>query len=295
MVLVVNLLLRVGFRVLSRPSGAAAGAPGPVFLSKVAYDRLTTSEESDADLSNALSTSMGYTVTVATYSGSFELRKVQCAFTQVDSAAPSDDLRIFTLHLIKLSGGAPSADWLAADFTNLAAAIDAWWLAVKVSYPGGTTFKSIKAYKAGPNVVAPQPPVYSADRAAIGTSGGAPMPPQVALTVTEKAGFKLNWGRFYMPAPSINNTTAYGRPTSASLTTFADATDTMYESLKTNNIPVVVYRAALPIRDKRNGVELAARAASAVTVDEIQIDDVYDVIRSRRWKYPTLRVQRLIA
>jgi hypothetical protein len=68
----------------------------------------------------------------------------------------------------------------------------------------------------------------------------------------------------------------------------------MYQAFKTANVPAVVYRPDLPVREKKNGVELPARDASAWTVDKIQVDDVFDVIRSRRWKNPTLRLQREI-
>jgi hypothetical protein len=37
---------------------------------------------------------------------------------------------------------------------------------------------------------------------------------------------------------------------------------------------------------------LPARSATAWTVEKVQVDDVYDVVRRRRFKYPTLRVQR---
>jgi hypothetical protein len=296
----VNLLLRVGFRVLSRPSGAAAGAPGPLALSKIAYDRLTTSEESDASLASALSADLGYSVDVATYTGAFELRKLQLSFSRTSTDPLGDDVAVCTFHLAKLASGAVTDSWLAADFASVASAVDAFWASMKVWYPTNVTLKSIKMYKAGPSVAPPQTPVYSADRAVTGTSGAAMLPPQVAITVTEVAGSKPYWGRFYMPAWGYGSfsgqvtLTASGRPHTTAITALADAADTMYESLQTASLPVVVYRQSLPVRTRKDGVELAARSASAWTVDTLQVDDVYDVMRSRRWDRPTLRLQRTV-
>lgn len=85
---------------------------------------------------------------------------------------------------------------------------------------------------------------------------------------------------------------SYSRIDTPEMTTIADATDVLYTTLKTAALEPVVYRAALPERETRAGATLPARAATAWTVEKIQIDDVFDVIRRRRYKYPTLRVQR---
>jgi hypothetical protein len=65
----------------------------------------------------------------------------------------------------------------------------------------------------------------------------------------------------------------------------ADNADTMYESFVTNNTPAVVYSAATATRP----------TARALGVGMVQVDDLFDVIRSRRWNEPLLRLQRAIA
>lgn len=273
-------------------SGAGAGAslslPGAWL-----HERLTAGD-SDAEVSAALSERIGYAASVATYNEPFELRRMQVSFSQQDALVASDDVRVLTIDLVKLSAGAPTNAWVAQDFTNAKARFATFWTALKPYFASTTVHKSIKFYKLGPDVLPPQPPVNAQDYAVAGTSAWPSLPPQVALTVTEKAGSKPFWGRFYLPAPSVSDAVVnvYGRPPSALLTIIGDAADVMYEGFKTDGIPAVVYRRPLPIRQKKDGTELPARDGSAWTVEQLQVDDVFDVIRSRRWKIPTLRLQR---
>jgi hypothetical protein len=259
------------------------------------WHRLLDPLESDEDLSVALTESRGTLSEVATYSAPFELRKLHLIFSVADSAVASEDARVCTFHLAKVSGGSIVDTWDGADFTALVGAIDTFWPAVKPKYPDETKLDRIKVYKAGPDISPPQIPVYDAERDVAGTAANGPLPPQVAVSVTEMAGSKLNWGRFYLPNPSRDALSPYGRIDSTWAGAVADAVDTMYEAWKTAGLHPVVYRAALPAREKKNGVELPARAATAWDVETIQIDDVFDIIRSRRFKYPTLRTQRAIA
>jgi len=79
------------------------------------------------------------------------------------------------------------------------------------------------------------------------------------------------------------------------MTAVADATDTLYEGCRGVSLPIVVYRKHLEAgREHSGATELPDRPANAQTVDQIQVDDVFDVIRSRRWENPTLRIQRTV-
>jgi hypothetical protein len=264
--------------------------------------RLTDPSESDADLAEALSKQNGYPVLVTTISGDFETRRLQMEFSVTGASLLDEDIRVITFHAIKLSGGAPINTWDSADFQAMTVAIDTWWNAVKVWYHQNFVWTRLAFYRAGPNVVPPQTHVFESLQNSGGLSLGQTLPPQVAVSVTERAGQKKNWGRFYMPAPAVTSSTGVqamtdsGRPNTAMLTAFADATDALYESQLTANRPFVVYRPLLeagrPTKDRPQGSELPERPANAQTVDTIQVDDVFDVIRSRRWDNPTLRLQR---
>jgi hypothetical protein len=258
-------------------------------------DRLFDPDEDDLELADAMSASSGSLFSVATYSAPFELRKVQLIWSQKDAAVASEDSRVTTFHLAKVSGGAVSSDWVAGDFTTLQTAFGSFWDTLKGSLPEELVYDRLKVYKAGPAVAPPQPPVFDADVNVPGANTPAtPLPPQVAVSVTEIAGSKRYWGRFYLPAPGHDGVSPYGRLTAGLQSAWADAVDTLYTTLKTAGLEPVVYRQALPERETKAGATLPARAASAWTVEKIQVDDVYDVIRRRRFKYPLTRVQREI-
>jgi hypothetical protein len=285
------LALGTGYRVL-KAEQAATGQPSVGDLAEWFIDRLRADDATDEELAVLLGEHAGRLVEVATYNEPFELRKVQMIFSQADALVAADDSRVMTFHLAKISGGSVSDAWVAGDFTALDAAFTAWWTAIKVGWSDTTAWDRIKVYKAGPAIVPPQPPVYDADKNVVGGSAGAPMPPQVAISVTEIAGSKRHWGRFYLPAPLASEISPYGRVRSTMQTLVADSTDTLYTDLRTANLHPVVYRMPLPERETKAGSTLPARAASAWSVEKVQVDDVYDVIRRRRYKYPTLRVQR---
>lgn len=288
-----------GARLVTWAERASTGQPGANSIPKWLFDRLQDEDASDEELSTAVSEWSGTVSAVATYADPFELRRFHVIFDRASGNVEGDDIAMFTFDCLKLSGGAPSSDWLAADYTAVDGAVAALWASLKVNYNASISLSRLKGYKAGPAINPPQVAVYDNDMVNVaGTAGAMMLPPQTALSVTERAGSKLHWGRLYLPSFSYRNAsntellTANGRPTSAFCSAVADAFDTMYEALRTANLPVVVYRPPLPERETKGGATLPARTASAWTVDTLAVDDVADVIRSRRWKNPTVRVLR---
>lgn len=276
----------------------ASGQPGGGQLAKWLWDRLHDNSESDAALSTATSDAIGYAADVATYTGSFEVRKVQVVVGFAPASQPVEDDRTFSIHLIKLASGSPTPDWVAADFTAAENALDAFWTSLKTQISVSYFLKQYRWYKAGPAIVPPQEPVRVGDRnvpGAIAVATGTPLPPQVACSVTEKTASRKAWGRFYIPGLThFFYSTASGRAATTNLSDMADRCDVMYEAFRTAGIPAVVYSAAKPERPKKPSGTLPAIGARALTVDQIQVDDIPDVIRSRRHSTPTLRVQRAI-
>lgn len=288
-----------------------ASGPGANTISTVAdraWHLLTDGAQLDADLSAMLSEQAATPVQVTTYNAPFEVRRVQMSWDMDGGGLAKEDVRVCTWHLMKLTAGVPDAAWVAGDFTTAKTAFETWWAAVKLWFPDNLQLTSLKFYKEGPAIVPPQPPVFSQTYALIGTSVAVCLPPQVSMSVTEKAGDKLHWGRFFTPAPAITKTgpvnalSSFGRWGPEIIADIGGATETMYESLNASNLQVVVYRAPLPVRqtaaDKRAGVvpgSLPARAGSAWSVTDLQIDDVPDVIRSRRYDAPLTRSVRPIS
>jgi hypothetical protein len=272
-----------------------SGQPGYPALGKAALEQLRRTDLTDEQLSTTLSDLTGYDLVVATYEGAFELRKLQLMFSHQDQAVATDDQRVITIHFIKLAAGVPTDAWVQADFDAIMTAINTFWTAIRSHYTNEVVLDRAKFYKDGPGIEPPQIPVFDQELNVAGTNVGDCMPPQTAVSVTEKAGSKLHWGRFYLPAPAVTTSNTYGRIGTVFQTAVADAADALYESFITANVPAVVYRRELPEREKVSGAVLPARDATAWTVTDIQVDDVWDVIRSRRWKYPLTRIQRAIA
>ena len=275
--------------------------PGKLRLTEELKRRLADPQEDDETLSRELSRVNGYPVTVATYTGPFETRRVQLEWSLSGPNVLNEDVRVCTFHFVKLAGGLPSPDWVVQDFADVEVAFTAWWTALRPYYNTGLSWSNIAFYKEGPDLIPPQPPVYQNAQTLAGSSAVASLPPQIALSVTEMAGSKKNWGRFYLPAPCVTDQAAVptvtnaGRPSTPFITAVADATRTLYNTCMQKSKPVVVYRAKLEAGRPHSGASpLPERPANAQTVDQIQIDDVWDVIRSRRYETPMLRVQRAI-
>jgi hypothetical protein len=286
----VIVLTPTGYRLVKLEQ-SASGQPSWEAVANWMWDRWR-GDESDEALTAATSEYAGRLAEVTTYNEPFELRKVQFIWSITDAATAMEDARVATFHLLKAPGGTPTSDWLAADFTALDTAFGTWWTTLKTRFASHLSYDRLKVYKAGPGIVPPQPPVYDADKTVPGTGGTNTTPPQVAISVTEIAGSKRYWGRFYLPNPAQVEIGSFGRIAVATQTAIADATDTLYTSLRSATLEPVVYRAPLPERETKAGATLPARPGSAWTVEKVQVDDVFDVIRRRRFKYPTLRVQR---
>ncbi len=289
------LLAGAGTRMVRWAEGP--GVDTGLSLSQELWGRLSDPGESDEDLSAALSDRVGTMATVETITGSFELRKAQVKFGRTSGAAGGTDDAICTFHAVKLVSGSPSSTWAEADFLAWEARFLTFWNAIKSQYFVETSYKQLRWYKAGPDIEQSGPPVRVIDPAVAGTvASGRPCPPQVAISVTEKTTDAKSWGRFYLPHPAGEVVSwPNARYVTANQTALADAADAMYEGCLTDNVPIVVYSKAKPARTTAAGTTLPAIGARALPVKQIQIDDLFDVIRSRRWNEPLLRVQRDVA
>lgn len=241
---------------------------------------------------------------MATFTGSFEVQRFQLEWGAVGASLIEEDVRVCTFHAIKLVAGSPTPSWDPADFIALDNAFQAFWTTMKLWCPATIALSAIKAYRAGPNVLPPQTPTYNVSLNVPGASSHEALPPQVALSCTEKAGAKKNWGRFYFPALATSSTgaaasgTIDGRPSVALTGALANAADTLYEAARIANTPFVIYHPKLeanrPTGKPPAPSSLPERPAEAVTVEQLQVDDVWDIIRRRRWETVTLRTQRAV-
>jgi hypothetical protein len=222
-----------------------------------------------------------------------KLRKVTLNFDRVVGTTVVDDRMLTGIHLLNEGG-----EWNAAGFEACEAALDAFWNAVKPHYMPETRLVEYAWHRAGPAYDSPNSPgpaVRRNPRLVSGTAGGTfvQLPHQVAVTVTERTMVRKRWGRLFLPAPSSNVVmSGGGRLTTGFLGVVADALADAYSAMLAEDIVPVVYSPAQPSRTRRSGATLPAKPAGALKVNTLQVDNVPDVIRSRRLKAVTARERR---
>lgn len=231
------------------------------------------------------------------FTSAFELRELTVKWSRTVGLSPAEDHAMCTFHILNETGGVPDASWITADYTTVEGHFDTWWNAIRDRFNGNVVLQEYSWRADGPAFKpfgsSLQPTLRITPKSIAGTSsGGVMMPPQIACTVTEVipstfvvpdvegvgAQTRNRWGRFYLPAPATDNV-ASGRLTSAFLTDIADATQTLYNDLVAAGFPVVVY---------------SPTTGHAWSVDEIHVDDVFDVVRSRRFRNTLARTPRAI-
>lgn len=232
------------------------------------------------------------------FTSGFELREVTIRWTRNISGKPPEDEAMSTLHLLNRTGGLPDATWTTTDYTTAETALDTYWTALKGMYSsnGAATLSGYTWRADGPAFkpfgTSLQPTLRITNRSVAGAETAEPLPPQVAVTVTEviPATYvahdvegvgdqtRNRWGRMYLPAPAASMVDD-GRPTAAFLTNVANAHQTLYNSLVAADLLPVVY---------------SPTTGHAWSVDEIHVDDVFDVVRRRRFRNTLARNARTI-
>jgi hypothetical protein len=236
-----------------------------------------------------------------------EMRKLAVRWARTPSAGGAEDVDVCTWTFLRLDDSdVPTNDWSdPTHYSAIESAFDTCWTGLKGAFNPNTKLSQYRWSKDGPAWrVSPtpyNPAVRVTDRSVVGSAaGGALMaPPQVATTVTEKTSRRDAWGRFYFPAPTTAKFGADGRIDSTYVATLLSTWVTFYNTCRAARLVPVVYAPALPVRDRhRNGVvvgSMPARDDVVYEVDTLQVDDLFDIIRSRRWRNPTLRSNTALA
>ena len=210
-----------------------------------------------------------------------------------------------TFHFLKTSSGTPAAWVDGTDLPALETLIGNYWTSTKIYYPSFLHSDQYRWYRDGPAFYelratpAParyvplptgNPAIRVTEVDVAGTGSGNVMPPQMAISVTEKTSSRLHWGRWYLPAPCVTGPLdASGRLPSTNVDALTGFAVTLYNACRAASYIPVVWSIQKPVRLKRNGSELPEQVARAYEVNSIQMDDLYDVIRRRRYSSPTYR------
>lgn len=214
--------------------------------------------------------------------------------TNIDPA----DRYVNTFDVVNITNGAVDNSWTAQDLDDLHAGLMLLVTAVRAQMSQGMRIKEIRYYQMYFNPIIPvdeRPPDWKDDPyghsgppvrvTAINGAGdvaGFSLPPQVAVSVTEKTAYPRHWGRTYLPPLHVNAVAASGYISAQVVANIADGVSNMFASLHQDELYPVVPVVQVDKEPFRG----------LLTVNEIQVDNVFDVIRRRRSATTTQRVTR---
>jgi hypothetical protein len=215
-----------------------------------------------------------------------ELRRAMLVFDHPTAPLMGEDARITTIDFLNVTDGAPDSSWTAADYNNVNARITTFWNEIKPYYSEKTRLREIRYYAIGPEIERSGPPRHVHVLNSLGGHTGAgstPLPPQVAVTVTERTQSPGRWGRLYLPAPSVGQCQdgyLQAGPQGAIATAYANLVNAHGEE---EIVPVVTSKAK-PARTTKKGSTLPAQPWAAMSISRVQVDNIFDVMRSRRYR-----------
>lgn len=202
------------------------------------------------------------------------IRRSQLVFSRTAPATYAEDVATMHFDWVNYTAGNPDDTWTAGDFTTLEGFLTTWWATMKTHVGTDHTFREIRWYRKGHLIVPPNPAIRVTSVAVAGTAAGTKCPPQCAMSITNKTGSRKHWGRTYLPGLTTSDLASDGRLSNAFCDAFAGATDTLYTSAAGADFNPVVY---------------APSVGSGLAVEAVQVDNIADVIRSRRWESTTYR------
>lgn len=211
---------------------------------------------------------------------------VQMVGGPVGSTERADDF-VTTMDIVNITGGDVDSSWTQADYTAVHSVISSLMGAWSNNMSSGVTWREARYYKRSFNPLSnPKPFVKSGPPqavfpyASVGAVSGH-QAPQVAMTTTDRTPYPRHWGRNYWPHPAGGLTTADGYILTSTVDAWANTLHSAYAQLMgAEFFPVVVVTQVDKVPTR-----------GLLTVSEVQVDNVWDVVRRRRNKLTTHRVR----
>lgn len=177
---------------------------------------------------------------------------------------------------LNMTGGAPDDTWTTGDFTTMETALLTWYTSMKVYLSPSWNLQEIRWYREGEGVVAPNPAIRVLPSGTAGTASFGSLPPQVACSITFRTASRKSWGRTYWPLGALNSSgdIAAGRFSNTLVDAVAGFTNTLVTSAASNDFYLVV---------------TSKTKHALLVVESVEVDNVPDVIRRRRWKSATYK------
>lgn len=198
------------------------------------------------------------------------VRRAQLVFSRA-TQVPAQDAVTTHLDFLNLTNGSPDDTWTDADFVELETLLLAYVQGLAATIPVSVVFDQIRWYRVGPGVLPPNPAVRIFEANFAGSAANS-LPPQIAASVTLKTVPRRQWGRMYLPLMGQSALSPTGRFSNSAIDGVGLLTRTLFDGAVGVEKPPVVY---------------SPRRGKAYTVETVQIDNVPDVIRSRRFNEKT--------
>jgi hypothetical protein len=206
--------------------------------------------------------------------GNVGVRRASLIFDR-SAYSPADDDMTMHFDFMNLTGGNPDDTWTTGDYTTLEAALLSFWTTTKVYSDPKTQLREIRWHRAGVGVPKPNPAerTYVLTTMVPGTGTAGLQVPQVACSITFRTAVRRSWGRTYLPFNGQQANTQ-GRLSASTVDTIAGAANTLYGTAAAADFYLVV---------------TSLHLSAALNVERVEVDDVLDIIRRRRWKHTTYR------
>jgi hypothetical protein len=202
------------------------------------------------------------------------IRRAQFVFSRTAPAGFSEDVAVCHFDFVNFTGGNPDDSWTAGDFTTLETLLTAWWVTAKGLVNSSCSSREIRWYRLGQGITKPNPAVRVTSSVVAGSAANSLLPPQVAVSITRKTGLRKRWGRTYLPSIDTIALGTDGRITTARVDTLAGAENTLNTGAAAAEFMPVVY---------------SPTAQRAYAIESVQVDNIFDVIRRRRFDSTTYR------
>jgi hypothetical protein len=200
------------------------------------------------------------------------VRRYSLVFVPTPPGSFTDDVRLMHFDFLNLTGGAPDDTWTDTDYANVFNGMEGWFAAIKSYVSDQYTLREMRVYRIGPGITPPNPPAKVYPVGIAGTSSSTELSPQSALSLTLKTAERKRWGRTYLPGLTSALLTTHGVASSSAVDAIGGALDTSFSALISDDFHPVVY---------------SPTTQAANMVEQVQVDNLIDVIRSRRWRNAT--------
>jgi len=209
----------------------------------------------------------------ATVGSGVGVRRCLVTFDRTGIATTADPC-FFHFDFLNMTAGAPDDTWITSDYTGLETLVSAFCTSMVGFWSNLEKVTTFSWYRVGTGVSKPNPAerILVLGAPIVGTVSSGFQAPQIATTITFRTGVRKSWGRTYIPYSL--GVTSSRRLSSTQCDSIAGAANTLATGAATNDMHLVVVSKPL---------------ASSLNVEHVEVDDVLDVQRRRRWKQSTYK------